>query len=81
LVEADEGAGERGEGEMDVGTAFVADGKAAEAVEPCEGPFDDPPVLAEPLAALDAAPGDARGDATSAAFLTAAAVIIGLVGV
>ena len=43
--------------------------------------FDDPPVLAEPLAALDAAPGNPRTDAPGAALLAAAAMIVGLVGV
>src|SRR3954447_14273127 len=37
LVEADEGAGERGEGEVEVDTALVADGQAAEACQPGQG--------------------------------------------
>jgi hypothetical protein len=38
-------------------------------------------VLAKPLAALDAAPGNPWDDATGAAFPAAAAIIVGLVGV
>ncbi len=66
---------------MDVGAALVADGEAAEAVEPGERPFDDPAVAAEPVAALDPAPGDARFDVAAAATATAAAMVKGLVGV
>jgi hypothetical protein len=46
VVEADKGADERGEGGMDVVLAFVADGEAAEAVAPGDGPLDDLPVAA-----------------------------------
>lgn len=80
LVEADEGAGECGEGQANVGATFVADGKTAEAVDPGEGAFDDPPVFAEPLAALDATSCNPRSDAADAALLAAAAMIVGLVG-
>jgi hypothetical protein len=66
---------------MDVISALVADGEAAEAIEPGEGPLDHPPVLAEPLATLDASPGNARDDATASAFMVATAIIAGLVGV
>jgi hypothetical protein len=66
---------------MDVISALVADGEAAEAVEPGEGPLDPPPVLAEPLAALDASPGNARDDATASAFMGATAIFAGLAGV
>jgi len=45
---------------MDVNAPFVSDGKPAEAIEPGEGALDHPAMPAEPLAALDAAPGDAR---------------------
>lgn len=66
---------------MDVGPSLVADGEAAELGEPGQRPLDDPPVPAQTLAALDPAPGDAGPDATTGQRLTAAAVIVGLVGV
>ena len=69
-VEADQGAGERGEGMMDVEAALVADRGAAKAGEPGEGALDDPSVLAQPLTALDAAP---------KAGTSATAVVVGLV--
>ena len=80
-VEADEGAGECGEGMVDVEPAFVADGQAAEAVDPGEYALDDPPVLAQPLAAFDAAACDRMPDAAPEAGAAAAAMIIGLIGV
>jgi len=76
----DEGCGEGGEGEVDVGSAFVADREAAELAEPSEGPFHDPPVPPEPCTALDAAPGDAGLDVAAGQSPTAAAMIISLVG-
>jgi hypothetical protein len=80
-VEADEGTGERGEGMVDVEPAFVTDGQAAEAVDPCECALDDPSVLAQPLAALDATARDPVFDPAPEAGAAAAAMIIGLVGV
>ena len=65
---------------MYVEPALVADGQAAEAVDPCECPLDDPPVLAQPLAALDAAACDPVFDPAPEAGATTAAVIVGLVG-
>ena len=81
LSEADESAGECGEGQVDVGAALVADGQATVAGQPGEGAFHHPAMSAEAGAALDAAAGDARGDAADAAFPAAAAVVLGLVGV
>jgi hypothetical protein len=66
---------------VQVNAAFIADGQTPEAVQPGESAFDHPPVLAEPLTALDATARDTRGDATGAAFLTAPAMIVSLVGV
>ena len=77
----DEGGSQRREGEMDVGPSLVADGEATELGEPSQGPLDDPPVTSQPLAALDPAPGDAGLDAAAGQRLTAAAVVVGLVGV
>lgn len=81
LVEADEGAAERGEGEVDVGAALVAHREAAEAGEPGQGALHHPPVPAQALAALDPASGDAGRDAPRTALPAAAAVVVGLVGV
>ena len=81
LVETDEGAGECGEGEVDVGAAFVSDGETAEAGEPGEGALHHPAVPAEAFGAFDTPPGDTRCDAPFAALPAAAAVIMGLVGV
>lgn len=75
-------AGSQGrEGEVDFAAAQIADGEATELGEPRQGLLDDPPVTAQPLAALDPAPGDAGLDATAGQRLTAAAVVVSLVGV
>lgn len=66
---------------MDVVSPLVADGEATELGEPRQRALDDPPATSQPLAALDPAPGDARLDATAGQRLTAAAVVVGLVGV
>ena len=72
---------------MDVGSALVADGEAAELAEPRERALDDPAVPSELCACLDAAAGDARldvaaGQGTSAAAAgPAAAMVVGFVGV
>lgn len=46
--------------------SLVSDGQAAVAEEPGDRPFDLPAVPFETLAGLDAGPGDARDDATTA---------------
>ncbi len=81
LSVADEGAGERGEGEMEVGASLIADGEAAEAGQPSERSLDDPAVAAQPFAALDAAPSDPGCDAAGSALAPATAMIVALVGV
>jgi hypothetical protein len=53
----DDTHGEEVEAEVDVVTALVADGEAG------VGPLDRPAVPAKAVARLDAAPGEARGDA------------------
>jgi hypothetical protein len=63
-----------------VGPALVADGEAAEAVDPSEAALDDPSVAAELLATVDPAAGDAVFDAATRAGAPAAAVV-GFVGV
>src|SRR4051812_20594774 len=65
---------------MNVGATLVADGEAAEAVEPSERALDHPAVPAEPLAALDAPSRDSRLDAPLATDLPAHRIVVGLVG-
>ena len=81
LVETDEGAAEDHESLVDVGAAFVADGEAAKAVEPCQCSLHDPAVPAQPFAAVHRPPSDAGRDRTGAALGPAAAVVVSLVGV
>ncbi len=76
----DECCGQHREGETDVGPSLVTDGEAGELGEPSQRPLDDPPVPSQSLAALDPAPRDAVLDATVGERLTAAAVIVSLVG-
>jgi hypothetical protein len=61
--------------------AWWVDGEAAEAVDPGEYALDDPPVMAQPLAALDATTRDPVFDPASEAGTAAAAMIAGLIGV
>src|SRR3954471_24741068 len=80
-AEADHRAGEDEEGEVNVVAPLVADHQPAAAGDPGQGALHQPPVPAQPLAALDPAPGDARDDAALPAGTAAAAVVVGLVGV
>jgi len=66
---------------MDVEPAFVADGEAAEFVEPSEAALDDPSIAAEFLTGFDASPCDARFDLAAVTGAAAAPVIVSLVGV
>ena len=66
---------------VDVEASFVADGEAAEAVQPSEGPLDNPTVTSELLAGLDATPSDAGLDAAAFAGLAASSGVVGFVGV
>lgn len=45
---------------MDVQPPLISDNQALELVEPCEGTFDNPPVPAQPLAALHSSSGNPR---------------------
>ena len=65
---------------MDVEPALVADREATKASEPSKGALNNPSVLAQPLAALDATARDAVLDATPEAGASATAVVVGLVG-
>ncbi len=79
--EADDGCGEDEEGAVEFGVAFVADDEAAELVDPGEGPFNDPSVLAELGAAVDAASCDARRNVAAAQLAPAEGVVVTFVGV
>ena len=81
MVEGHEGAGQGGEGEVDVGATLIADGQTAEAGEPRQRTLDDPAVAAQALTAFDAPARDTRLDSASPAFPAATAVIVGFVGV
>ena len=66
---------------MDVGAALVADGQAAEAVEPGERALDHPAVATERCAGVDALAGDADPDVAPAQRRAAARDVVALVGV
>lgn len=66
---------------MDVLTSLVADGEAAELVEPGEGSFNHPAMLTEPGVRLDAFASDPDLDPAATEGLTAAGNVVGLVGV
>ena len=65
---------------VDVEASFVADGEAAEAVQPSEGPLDNPAMTAELLTGSDAASFNASLDTSSLAGLAASAKVVGFVG-
>src|SRR5512144_2854417 len=79
--EGDEDGGELVEGLEGVGPPLVADREPPEAHEPGERAFDHPPVAAQALAALDAAPCDARDDTPAATGAAAAVVVVPFVRV
>lgn len=65
---------------MNVGPALVSDGEAPEFGEPGECALDDPAMLSEMTAALNALPGNAMRDAAFGASLATAGIVIPLVG-
>lgn len=69
------------EGGEDVGAPLVADGDAAEAGEPSQRTLHHPSVPAQALAALDAAPGDARDDRPPPQGPPAVGEVVAFVGV
>jgi hypothetical protein len=69
------------EGVEDVGSALVAHREPAEAGEPGVGPFHDPAMPAQALAALDPTPRDARDDPALAAGAATAGIVVALIGV
>jgi hypothetical protein len=81
LVEADERASERGEGQMDVLASFIADGETAEAIEPGQCALHYPPVASQSLADVHTTAGDPGHNGAPTAFGPAATMVISLVGV
>lgn len=61
---------------MNVRSAFEANAKTTESMEPRMSPFDDPTEFAEAAAVFGATPGDDRSDA---AFAKSAAMRVGIV--
>src|SRR5215213_113751 len=80
-VPTDQRAADVQERQVHVRPPLIPDARATVAIQPGEGALDDPPVPAEPLAALDATPGDARRDAPLAQLLPQRLRVISLVGV
>lgn len=76
----DQGAAQRHEGEVDVGTALVTDHEAPELRQPGERALDDPAVTTQPLRGLDAAASDATEDAARSQAATTDAMVVGFVG-
>ena len=66
---------------MDIRATLPADEEAAQASQPGEGTLNDPAMLAQALAGVDAAASHARFDATSATCSAAKGIVISLVGV
>lgn len=66
---------------MNVRSAFEANAKTTEAMEPRMSPFDDPPEFAEAAAVFGAAPGDDRSDAALAKSAAMRVGIVATVGV
>ena len=80
-VEANADAAEGEECLVDVVTALVTDRQPAVLGQPRQGPLDDPPVAAEPLARVDAAAGDAAADPPPPEVAPTPWVVVALVGV
>src|SRR4051812_10796074 len=77
---ADQAAGQADQPVVEVAAAFVADGQALEGVQPGKGALDDPTPAAEARAVLDAAPGDAVGDAAAAQLAAVLVVVVAAIG-
>jgi len=65
---------------VDIGAPLISYGETPEAIEPCEGAFDNPSMPTELFLALDALACNARDDCALAASFAATGVIISLVG-
>lgn len=81
LEEAYESGGEAQEGEMNVGSAFIAHNEAAELIEPRETAFDDPTMAPEFALALNPAAGNAWDDPAMAQRAPGDRIVVPLVGV
>jgi hypothetical protein len=66
---------------MDVEPAFITDAQAAHPRKPSQGALNDPAMAAKSLIAFDASAGNAWRDAALTAGMTAALVVVRLVGV
>jgi hypothetical protein len=80
-VAADHRAGQHRRGIEAFGGGLVPDPQPPPSAEPGPGPLDPPAVAAKPLGGPDRAAGGPRADATPAQVGTAAAMVVGLVGV
>ena len=66
---------------MNVRSAFEANAKTTETMEPRMSPFDDPTEFAEAAAVFGAAPGDDRSDSTLAKLAAMRVGVVATVGV
>lgn len=66
---------------MDVLTSLIANGEAAEAVEPGQCALHYPPIAAQSLTDVHTAAGNPRRDGPSAALSAAPSMIVGFIGV
>jgi hypothetical protein len=65
LPDADDGAGERVKGEVDISTSFISNGDATELGKPSQAALDFPAVSVKALNGVGTAPGDARSEAAA----------------
>ncbi|SEE31245.1 hypothetical protein SAMN04490357_7632 [Streptomyces misionensis] len=80
LAVGDQAARGLEEGFVDVGSAFPADAKSFETVEPCEGALDHPPIGAQAAAMGCAAPGSDGEDPTGPDLVATDVVVVAAVG-
>jgi hypothetical protein len=78
-LQADERAGQVHEPQQDIGAPLIAHLQPPVAHQPCQRPLHHIPVVAQPLAGLDAAAGDPGRDPAAAQRLAAAWVVVPLV--
>jgi hypothetical protein len=80
-TEAEQGTRKVEQPLQEVSASLVADHEPANSQEPGQRPFHHPAVPAQSLAGLDAAPRNARGDATSTQRSPQVGIVVALVGV
>src|SRR3712207_6188744 len=78
-VPADQRAGQGDKRFVHEGQSLIADGQPPVSPQPGERALHHPAMLPQPLARLDAAAGDARCDAASAAGIATAVEVVALV--